>query len=75
VVEVIVTFPEDLHGQANAAAQERGQSLDQFVRGCVRSALHKRADDPFFADISVFQGDAPADLAENHDEYLYGEDS
>ena len=73
MVEVIVPFPEDLHGKATAAAQERGQSLDQFVRGCVVSAISKRAEDPLFANISVFQGDAPSDLSQNHDEYLYGD--
>jgi len=75
MVEVIVPFPEDLHGKAMAAAQESGQSLDQFVRGCVKVALIERAKDPFFSDISVYEGDAPSDLSINHDDYLYGEDS
>jgi hypothetical protein len=75
MVEVVVPFPDDLHGKAAAAAQERGQSLDQFVRGCVKSALTKRADDPLFSNISVYRGDAPSDLSENHDSYLYGERS
>ena len=37
------------------------------------SNLASRADDPFFANISTYSGDAPSDLSINHDEYLYGD--
>jgi len=49
-------------------------TIDEFVRRCVRDGLmRERPNDPFFADLAVFRGDGPTDMAENHDEYLYGE--
>jgi hypothetical protein len=33
-----------------------------------------RGRDPMFADEAVFAGRAPANLARNHDRYLYGEE-
>ncbi len=43
--------------------QDREQSLkrDEFLD-----------DDPFFSDNETFNGPAPHDLSENHDNYLYG---
>jgi hypothetical protein len=29
--------------------------------------------DSFFSDTAVFEAKTPADLAKNHDEYLYGD--
>jgi hypothetical protein len=49
-------------------------TIDEFVRSCVRDALvRERRNDAFCADLEVFRGDAPSDLAENHDHYLYDE--
>ena len=49
-------------------------TIDEFVKTCVRDALVRdRINDPFFADTAVYRGDAPSDLAENHDHYLYDE--
>ena len=36
--------------------------------------LEERAADPFFRDHAVFEGPAPADLSERHDDYLYGDE-
>jgi hypothetical protein len=50
--------------------------MDEFVRRCVSMAVDQdRATDPLFADKEVFVGDAPSDLAENHDRYLYEGDA
>jgi hypothetical protein len=75
MVNIIVPLPEDLKDQAQSAATDRGLSLDEFVRHCVVATLGQgnRASDPFFADLDVFRGDAPSDLSERHDDYLYGE--
>jgi hypothetical protein len=35
--------------------------------------LRARAEDPFFANVSSYLGEAPSDLSINHDEYLYGD--
>jgi hypothetical protein len=75
MVEVKIPFDEDLHHRAEAAAHEHGLTLDQFIRSCVRGVISRRAEDPLFANLAVFRGDAPADLAQNHDEYLYGDKS
>jgi len=76
MVNISVPFPEPLREQAEAAARERGLSLDEFVRESVTIAVGKsRSSDPLFGNVEVFTGDAPSDLSENHDHYLYGADS
>ncbi len=76
MVNISVPFPEDLWGKAEAAARERGLTLDEFVRRCVSKSIDQtRANDPLFADRAVFEGDTPADLAANHDQYLYESDT
>jgi hypothetical protein len=75
LVNISVPFPDDLREKAEAAAHGRGLSFDEFVRICVARAVNTdRASDPLFADVEVFTGDAPSDLAENHDHYLYEDD-
>jgi hypothetical protein len=72
MVNISVPFPDDLREQAESAARERGLALDEFVRLCVsNSVAQKRTADPLFADKEVFSGEAPTDLARNHDHYLY----
>ena len=72
---LFVPFPDDLREKAEAAARERGLSLDEFVRLCVSSKVNSdRASDPLFSDKVVFAADAPSDLAQNHDRYLYEAD-
>jgi hypothetical protein len=71
--EITVLLPDQLKDQAEHAARVNGLSLDQFVRHCISMSLSERAKDPMFADLSVYTGDAPPDLSERHDDYLYGE--
>ena len=73
--EITVILPDELKSQAEHAARVNGLSLDQFVRHCLSMSLTERAKDPIFADLSVYAGDAPSDLSERHDDYLYGEDA
>lgn len=73
--EITVLLPDDLKNQVELAARENGISLDQFVRHCLSMNLSERAKDPMFANLSVYTGEAPSDLAERHDDYLYGEDA
>jgi hypothetical protein len=76
MVSIPVPFPDDLRHLAEEAARERCVPLDEFVRQCVSIGIQSRREsDPLFADSEVFQGDSPADLAENHDHYLYGSDA
>jgi hypothetical protein len=76
MVNISVPFPEDLRDQAEAAARERGLTLDEFVRRCVSNTVDRgRASDPLFADKRIFTGEAPSDLSVNHDRYLYESDT
>ena len=74
-----VMLPQDLKMRALKRANMMGVSLGQFVRQSLERALNDRDDipseDPLFADDAVFRGDSPADLAKNHDSYLYGDRS
>lgn len=75
MVQILVSFPDDLGNQAEQAAQQRGIAVDEFVRQCVAATVGKdRSQDPLFADIAVWTGEAPSDLSARHDDYLYGED-
>lgn len=72
MVNISVPFPEDLRDKAEAAARQRGLSLDEFVRRCVSTSVDQiRVADPLFADKEAFDGDALSDLAENHDRYSF----
>ena len=75
MTEIIVPVPEELKDRAELAARECGLTLDQLVRRLINEHVGKRAEDPLFANLSVYTGEAPADLSENHDDYLYGEKS
>jgi hypothetical protein len=66
--------------RAQRLAQERGISLGVLIREALASALEaagndRRSNDPLFADDAVFTGDAPSDLAQHHDQYLYADPS
>lgn len=75
MTEIIVPLPDDLRTDAENAARAKGVALDEFVRTCLANTLRRsRANDPFFADLEVFRGDAPSDLSVRHDDYLYGEE-
>ncbi len=76
MVNIVVPFPDELRTRAEAVARERGLTLDEFVRRCVSTTVAQgNAIDPLFADTGVFVGDAPSDLAKNHDRYLYEGDT
>jgi len=55
---------EHLVGQIIALA-------DEETRPSSRNGSKTRRRDPFLADTTVWMGKTPADLARNHDSYLY----
>jgi hypothetical protein len=62
---------------AERLAKRRGLSLGALIRQQLDSALSdqetsKRESDPLFAKFKPYTGTAPKDLAERHDDYLYG---
>ena len=72
-----IMLPHDLKLQIAQHAQKKGISMGKLIRDAITSTLSQAGDngnndDPLFADNEIFQGSTPADIAANHDEYLYG---
>jgi hypothetical protein len=72
-----IVLPPNLKIQAERHAGQLGISLGELIRQSLTSRLSSlrqpRNSDPFLADTAVFSGPSPKDLAENHDRYLYGD--
>ena len=72
-----IMIPEDLKIRAARRANAVGISLGGFIRESLERALNSDCkvalDDSYLSDNSVYEGDIPADLAQNHDKYLYGD--
>ncbi len=72
-----IMLPATLKAKVVSSARNEGVSLGEFIRSSIeirlkmtkQTSLKKR--DPFYAQSSVFSGDCPTDLAQNHDDYLY----
>lgn len=78
-----IMLPEDLKRRAQRAAFARDISLAELIREALEAQLASQPDprarfdwskDSFFGDKAVWDGDGPADLAENHDKYLYDDE-
>lgn len=71
-----IILPEDLKLAALEQARKRGISFAELVREALEARLGALSggpeDDPLFAEPPVYDGPAPADLAAEHDRYLYG---
>jgi hypothetical protein len=73
-MNIQITLPADLQTKLEREAAARGMSVADFVRSSLEWALtQKRAEDPLFADKCVWQDDGAVDVAEKHDDYLYGD--
>jgi len=72
-----VMIPEDLKNRAAKRASSTGISLGGFIRESLERVLRADIavvnDDPFLTDNAVYEGNTKADLAQNHDKYLYGD--
>ena len=72
-----VMIPDDLKIRAARRAHSLGVSLGEFIRDSLERNLKSdkaaSLDDPYMADIAVYEGDIPLDIAQNHDKYLYGD--
>jgi hypothetical protein len=72
-----IMLPETLKQQALLQAQARGISFGELIRQALTAALEKseprHVDDPLFTDSAVYHGEAPSDLAADHDRHLYEE--
>ena len=74
MVDLTVRVPDELRDKVILVARQRGLTLDEFVQFCLSSVVD-REQDPLFCDSAVFVGDAPSDASENHDRYVYGDNS
>src|SRR5258708_37274467 len=75
MMRTTLMLPEKLKSQAQQEARRQGVSLGQFIRKAVEANLTRSngkddAPHPFFDDDFVIADDGPADVAENHDQYL-----
>lgn len=65
-------LPAELKHRAEQAAHAEEISLGELLRTSLEAYLQQRhGRDPLFADEAVFHGETPADLAHDHDRYLY----
>ena len=72
-VRTQIYLPRRLHTALKRAARVRGVSMAHLLREAAEDALRRSspAADPLADLIGVIR-DAPPDLAEGHDRYLYG---
>ena len=73
-----IMLPGPLKHRATRLARKRGVSLGELIRESLREALARNPssdEDLLFADDASYPGPVPADLAADHDDYLYGEKS
>ncbi|MCP4680053.1 MAG: hypothetical protein GY854_32090 [Deltaproteobacteria bacterium] len=74
-----IMLPPELKIRAVEEAGRRGISLGELVRQSlegqlIRAEQEKGVQDPLFAETELFCEPTPRDLADNHDDYLYGDD-
>lgn len=71
-----IMLDEELKLQIEQGARNEGVSLAQWMQRAARQRLAAMASeskpDPLFSDTATFDGEVPEDLADNHDQYLYG---
>ncbi len=75
VERTTIMLPAQLKHRAHRLAAKLGISMGELIRESLREALNRdRGDveDPLYSDDASYPGPAPADLAADHDNYLYG---
>ncbi len=74
-----IMLPPDLKARALRKADKLGVSLGEFIRTSLQNALEQSStqfkNDSLLCDKQAFYGKGPKDIAEKHDDYLYGEES
>ncbi|RLE27856.1 MAG: hypothetical protein DRJ61_12635 [Acidobacteria bacterium] len=72
-----IMLPEELKRQAQEQAMAAGISFGELVRRSLTATVStpppERREDPLFADSGIFLGEAPSDISQEHDQYLYEE--
>lgn len=71
-----IMLSSELKTRAIQKANQRGISLGELIRESLETVLNnpqdRFIDDPLLTDDAVFHDQGPGDLAQNHDDYLYG---
>jgi hypothetical protein len=73
-VRTQIYLPKKLHRALRRTAKARGVSMAQLLREAAEEVVRRAQEpgpDPFEGLIGTIE-QGPADLAENHDHYLYG---
>lgn len=74
-----IMLPDELRRRAHAVAREEGISVGELIRRLLVESFRDRGlvaeEDPLFADAAVFAGEAPSDLAAEHDRHLYEDEA
>jgi hypothetical protein len=71
-----IRIDDELLAQVELLANQTGTPLDEYIENTIKWALSNRLErDPLFANYQPYGGSTPSDLAENHDEHLYGDRS
>ena len=69
-----IEIGDELLSQIQLLANQTGMPLDEYVENTIKWALNNRVElDPLFANYQPFDGATPTDLAENHDDFVYGD--
>jgi hypothetical protein len=75
MVRTQILLDESQYRELKAEAEATGKSLSAIIRDCGDAHLAAAEEDPLLdlvGSIPATGDNAPADLAERHDAYLYG---
>jgi len=72
-----ILLSQELRREAEIIARRRGITLSELIRRQLNAAIkepksRQRSGDPLFHPAQLMSADCPSDLAQNHDEDLYG---
>ena len=71
-----ILLSPDLTEKVSQQAALRGMTVNEFVRVTLeRLVSADMSTDSLYCDTATWSDDGPADAAENHDKYLYGDES
>jgi hypothetical protein len=73
-----IMLPLPLKRRARLLADRLGVSLGELIRESLEATLRGeegevREEDALYGDDAVYEGPAPSDLSDRHDDYLYDE--
>ncbi len=69
-----IEIQTELLAELQRLADHKREPLEKIVENAIRWALSNRRElDPLFANYEPYDGSTPSDLAQNHDDYLYGD--